>query len=149
MITVRQLLQAKSHSETWSIRPDASVFDALKKMAEANVGAIMVTNDEGSMVGIFTERDYARKIVLQGKTSLDTPLKEIMTRETVTIHPDQTLDECMQLMTQWHIRHLPVMEDGRLIGMISMRDVVETIINLKEETIHSLENYILSEGYAK
>ena len=72
-----------------------------------------------------------------------------MTRETVTVHPDQTLDECMQLMTKWQIRHLPVMESGRLIGMISMRDVVETIINLKEETIQSLENYILSEGYGK
>jgi CBS domain-containing protein len=148
MISIRELLRAKENSETYSIGPDASVYEALKLMADKNVGAVMVVED-GQMVGIFTERDYARKIILKGKTSLETPLREIMTRETVTIHPEQSLEECMALMTKWHIRHLPVMESGRLVGMVSMRDVVEAIISNKEITIESLEKYILSGGYAK
>lgn len=148
MISVRQLMQQKDDQSTYAISPNASVYDALQMMAKANVGAVMVV-ENNKMVGIFTERDYARKIILKGKTSLETPLREIMTTETITVHPDQTIDECMSLMTKWHIRHLPVMEEGHLIGMVSMRDIVEAIIKAKDNTIESLEKYILSEGYQR
>jgi signal-transduction protein with cAMP-binding, CBS, and nucleotidyltransferase domain len=149
MLTVRQLLQLKKDESTYSVSPQASVYDALKMMAEKNVGAVMVVDENNQMIGIFTERDYARKIVLKGKTSLETPINEIMTSEMVTVNPDQTLEECMNLMTRWHIRHLPIMEKGRLIGMVSMRDVVEILLSMKEGTIASLENYILGEGYGR
>ncbi len=149
MLTVRQLLQLKKDESTYSVSPQASVYDALKMMAEKNVGAVMVVDENNQMIGIFTERDYARKIVLKGKTSLETPINEIMTSEMVTVNPDQTLEECMNLMTKWHIRHLPIMERGRLIGMVSMRDVVEILLSMKEGTIASLENYILGEGYGR
>ena len=149
MLTVRQLLQLKKDESTYSVSPQASVFDALKLMAEKNLGAVMVVDENNQMIGIFTERDYARKIVLKGKTSLETPINEIMTSEMVTVNPDQTLEECMNLMTRWHIRHLPIMEKGRLIGMVSMRDVVEILLSMKEGTIASLENYILGEGYGR
>ncbi|HEX7976614.1 MAG TPA: CBS domain-containing protein [Anaerolineales bacterium] len=120
MFTVRQLMQEKGDIGTYSIAPQATVYEALMLMADKNVGAIAVV-DRGQMVGIFTERDYARKIVLKGKTSLETPLKDIMTSETITVLPETTLEECMALMTEWHIRHLPIMADGRLVGMVSMR----------------------------
>ena len=149
MLTVKQLLQLKKDESTYSVSPQASVFDALKLMAEKNLGAVMVVDENNQMIGIFTERDYARKIVLKGKTSLETPISEIMTSEMVTISTDQTLEECMNLMTKWHIRHLPIMEKGRLIGMVSMRDVVEILLSMKEGTIASLENYILGEGYGR
>ena len=149
MLTVRQLLQLKKDESTYSVSPQASVFDALKLMAEKNLGAVMVVDENNQMIGIFTERDYARKIVLKGKTSLETPISEIMTSEMVTISTDQTLEECMNLMTKWHIRHLPILEKGRLIGMVSMRDVVEVLLSMKEGTIASLENYILGEGYGR
>jgi signal-transduction protein with cAMP-binding, CBS, and nucleotidyltransferase domain len=149
MLTVKQLLQLKKDESTYSVSPQASVFDALKLMAEKNLGAVMVVDENNQMIGIFTERDYARKIVLKGKTSLETPISEIMTSEMVTISTDQTLEECMNLMTKWHIRHLPILEKGRLIGMVSMRDVVEVLLSMKEGTIASLENYILGEGYGR
>ncbi len=148
MMTVRELLQVKNDENTYSVSPDTSVYNALNLMAEKNVGAVMIV-DKSQMIGIFTERDYARKVVLKGKTSLETPIKEIMTSEMVTVHLDSTLEECMNLMIQWHIRHLPIMQEGRLVGMVSMRDVVQTIIAMKQNTIDSLENYILGEGYAK
>jgi len=149
MLTVKQLLQLKKDESTYSVSPQASVLDALKLMAEKNLGAVMVVDEKNQMIGIFTERDYARKIVLKGKTSLETPINEIMTSEMVTISPEQTLEECMNLMTKWHIRHLPILEKGRLIGMVSMRDVVEVLLSMKEGTIASLENYILGEGYGR
>ncbi len=149
MLTVKQLLQLKRDESTYSVSPQASVYDALKLMAEKNVGAVMVVDENNQMIGIFTERDYARKIVLKGKTSLETPIYEIMTSEMITVNPEQTLEECMNLMTKWHIRHLPIMENGRLSGMVSMRDVVEVLLSTKEGTIASLENYILGEGYGK
>lgn len=148
MFTVRQLMQEKGDIGTYSIAPQATVYEALMLMADKNVGAIAVV-DRGQMVGIFTERDYARKIVLKGKTSLETPLKDIMTSETITVLPETTLEECMALMTEWHIRHLPIMADGRLVGMVSMRDVVQAILSKKDSTIENLENYILGEGYGK
>lgn len=148
MISVRQLMNERGETSSVTISQDSSVYDALKLMAEKNVGAVTIV-ENNQIVGIFTERDYARKIILKGKTSLDTPIKDIMTREMVTISPDQTLEECMGLMTKWHIRHLPVMEAGRLVGMISMRDVVEAIIQRKDDTIDRLEKYIMGEGYPR
>ena len=148
MLTVKQLLQHKG-SETYSVGPNNTVFDALTLMAEKNVGAVMVINAEGQMIGIFTERDYARKVIQKTKCSLETPVKEIMTSEMITVRPDHTLDECMELMTRWRIRHLPIMDEGRLTGMVSMRDVVDSILNAKEYDIEKLEHYILGTEYGK
>ena len=147
MALVKHILEGKG-DEVWSVAPNSTVYDALVMMAVKNVGALMV-KDGDDFVGVFSERDYARKIILKGKTSLNTPLREIMTRETITVHPDTTIEESMELMTHWHIRHLPVMDEGRLVGMVSMRDIVEAIISLKDKTIEDLETYILSEGYAQ
>jgi CBS domain-containing protein len=131
-----------------SIGANETVFSALQLMAAENVGAVMV-EDKGHIVGIFTERDYARKIILKGRCSLDTKLSEIMTHEMVTVHPDQTLEECMTLMSKWHIRHLPVMSEGSLVGMVSMRDVVQAILNMKEQQIEDLRQYIFGEEFPK
>ena len=140
MKTVKMLLQAKGHA-IWSISPDASVYDALQLMAEKDVGALLVL-DQGNLAGIFSERDYARKIVLKGKTSRETPVREIMTEKVVCVRADQPLEECMALMTNKRIRHLPVLEAGRLIGVISIGDVVKDIISEQEFIIGQLENYI-------
>jgi CBS domain-containing protein len=148
MITVQQLMQAKAEANALTVSPDETVYHALMLMANHNVGAVMVV-DSGQMVGIFTERDYARKIILMGRCSLDTKIREIMTREMITIHPETTLEECMALMTKWHIRHLPILSEGHLIGIVSMRDVVQAIITKKEETIQDLEKYILGQGYTR
>lgn len=147
MITVKQLMEQTGH-DLCTILSDDTVFSALQLMAGENVGAVMV-EDKGHIVGIFTERDYARKIILQGRCSLDTKLNEIMTHEMITVHPDQTLEECMTLMTKWHIRHLPVMSEGRLVGMISMRDVVQVILSMKDRQIEDLQSYIFGEEYPK
>lgn len=147
MITVKQLMEQTGH-DLCTILSDDTVFSALQLMAGENVGAVMV-EDKGRIVGIFTERDYARKIILQGRCSLDTKLNEIMTHEMITVHPDQTLEECMTLMTKWHIRHLPVMSEGRLVGMISMRDVVQVILSMKDRQIEDLQSYIFGEEYPK
>jgi CBS domain-containing protein len=117
-------------------------------MADYNVGAVMVVDGE-QMVGIFTERDYARKIILMGRCSLDTKISEIMTQELLTVHPETRLEECMALMTKFHIRHLPVMTEGRLVGIVSMRDVVQMIISKKDDTIQDLEKYIMGQGYTR
>ena len=148
MFTVHQLMQEKGE-QTFSVSPKATVYEALQMMANKNTGAVMIVDDQGQMVGIFTERDYARMVIMKGKCSLDTPIEEIMTSETVTVSPDTNLQECMNLMSEYHIRHLPVMEAGQLIGMVSMRDVVDTILSRKDDTIWNLENYILGTDYGK
>jgi CBS domain-containing protein len=130
------------------ISADDTVFSALQLMAAENVGAVMVESND-QIVGIFTERDYARKIILKGRCSLDTKLSEIMTHSMITVHPEQTLEECMALMTKWHIRHLPVMSEGRLVGMVSMRDVVQAILSMKEQQIEDLRSFIFGEQYPK
>ncbi len=145
MITVKQLMQTYGEN-AWSVSVDDTVYKALQLMADKNVGAVLVF-EEGQMVGIFSERDYARKIILMGRCSLDTQVKDIMTKDMITVDPDQNIEECMKLLTKHHIRHLPVMEKGRLVGMISMRDVVEAIITTKQDTIDNLENYILGRDY--
>jgi CBS domain-containing protein len=140
MKTVRELLQAKGY-DIWSVAPDDSVYDALKLMADKNVGAVLVT-EAGNLVGILSERDYARKVILKGKTSKDTPVREIMTEKVVYVRPDQTSDECMAVMTDKRVRHLPVIENGQLIGIISIGDVVKEIISHQEFMLEQLENYI-------
>ncbi len=141
MRTVRELLQAKGH-DVWSIRPDASVYDALKLMADKNIGAVLVTDGGGKLVGILSERDYARKIVLKGQTSRETTVAQIMTEKVLCIDPDKTLQECLALMTTGRMRHLPVMDRGRLVGVISLGDVGKAIIAIQGFMIEQLENYI-------
>jgi CBS domain-containing protein len=140
MTTVRSVLQTKDNT-LWSIAPEALVFDALKIMADKNVGALLVMQKE-KVVGIFSERDYARKIVLKGESSHTTAIKDVMTSGVLSVHPEQSIDECMALMTNKHVRHLPVIENGKLIGLISIGDVVKAIISEHEYTIKQLENYI-------
>lgn len=140
MTTVAQVLQEKGFN-IWSISPDATVYDALKLMAEKDIGALLVL--EGSrLVGILSERDYARKIILRGKTSKETLVREIMSGELVCVRPEQTIEECMALMTARHVRHLPVLEEDHLIGVISIGDVVKVVISEKEFLIQQLEHYI-------
>ena len=146
MITVKDLLAERTGCSTVVISPKDTVYRALQLMSENNVGSVVVS-DGGRMVGIFTERDYCRKIILMGRSSLDTPLDDIMTKKMITVHPEQTLEECLELMTKYHIRHLPVDEKGKLVGVVSMRDVMSTIISNKEDRIERLENYILGTDY--
>jgi CBS domain-containing protein len=140
MITIRDVLQEKGN-QTWTVFPDTMVFDALKLMAEKNIGALIVLDGE-KIVGIFSERDYARKIILHGKSSRETTVKEIMTTNVVGVRPAQSMEDCMVLMTDKRIRHLPVVEGEKLIGMISIGDVVKAIISDKDFLIQQLEHYI-------
>ncbi len=142
MKTVSQLLQGKGGS-VWSVSPESSVFDALKMMAEKNVGALLVM-DEGKLRGILSERDYARKVILLGKSSHDLKVSEIMSDKVVCVGPEQTVDECMALMSGKRIRHLPVLESGKVIGVLSVGDLVKAVIALQQQTIQQLESYIHS-----
>lgn len=140
MITVKKLLQAKGY-DLWSIAPDAVVYDALTLMADKNVGAVLVI-DAGNLVGILSERDCARKVILKGKSSKEILVREIMTEEVFCVRPDQTIEECMVLMTNKRVRHLPVIEGNRLVGVISIGDVVKAVISEQESMIEQLETYI-------
>ncbi len=140
MRTVQQLLDEKGHSIE-SVHPDDSVFDAIQKLANANIGSLIVIEDDRP-VGIFTERDYARSVVLKGKSSPTTPVRDIMTARVVYAQPDQTVEECMAVMTDKHIRHLPVLDGEKLIGMISIGDLVKSIIAEQKFTIEQLEHFI-------
>lgn len=140
MTIVNQLLQAKGR-DVWSIAPDASIYDALTLMADKNIGALLVV-DEGQVVGIFSERDYARKVVLRGRSSRNTPVSEAMTSQVISVRLDQSVEKCMALMTEKHIRHLPVYADEELVGIISIGDVVKAIISQQEVIINHLEDYI-------
>jgi CBS domain-containing protein len=140
MKTVKQLLESKRYSVV-SVAPSSTVLDALKVMADKEIGAVIVI-DEGHLVGIFSERDYARKVVLQGKASKDTPVREIMTDKVVCVRPEQTIEDCMGLMTDRRIRHLPVLEHKLVIGVISIGDVVKEMLSEKEFVIKQLESYI-------
>ena len=138
--TVRELLNVKGH-DVWSVRPDQTVSEALKVLAEKNIGALLVL-DGGKLIGIFSERDYSRKIFLLGKTSKETKVEEVMTEDVCFVTPDTNIEECMALFTDKRIRHLPVMEADQLIGVISIGDVVNKIICEQKFTIGELENYI-------
>jgi CBS domain-containing protein len=137
---VAEILKAKGNN-IFSITSDYTVYDALKVMGEKNIGALLVIEDQ-QLVGIISERDYARKIILKGKSSQDTLVKEIMTKEVISVLPDDKIDKCMELMSEKHIRHLPVMQDGIVTGIISITDVVKAIIESQKETISLLHNYI-------
>ena len=140
MLTVRDILQGKGN-QIWSVSRGSTVFDALQLMADKNVGALLVLDGE-KIAGIFSERDYARKIILKGKASKDTPVAEIMTAEVTTLRPEQSVEECMGLMTDKRIRHLPVLDGEKLVGLISIGDVVKAIISEREFIIKQLESYI-------
>jgi CBS domain-containing protein len=140
--SVRQVLKDKGYVVE-SITPQASVYEALQKMANRGVGALIVF-EGGEICGLFSERDYARKVVLQGRLSKDTQVQEIMTRRVITVEPQQTVEACMVLMTDKRIRHLPVIEEGRLIGILSIGDIVKAVIEAQRLTIEELETYITS-----
>ncbi len=142
MRTVRQLLQGKSRA-LCTIGPEARVFEALSLMAEQDVGALLVIED-GKLAGILSERDYARKVILQGKSSQDTPVKEIMTERVICVQPKNTIEECMALMTDKRIRHLPVIEHDKIIGVLSIGDLVKETISEQQFMIKQLESYIHS-----
>ncbi|MEN9902859.1 MAG: hypothetical protein RL651_1523, partial [Pseudomonadota bacterium] len=139
-LTVRQLLNHKP-SGVCAMRPDASVLEALELMAREDISSVLIMEGD-KLNGIFTERDYARKVILRGRNSRDTVVRELMTSELITMTPEQTIDDCMAIMTEKHIRHLPVMEDGKVIGLVSIGDVVKSIIAGHEETIQQLAGYI-------
>lgn len=140
MKTVERMLQAKA-KRVWSIEPEQTVADALQLMAEKDVGALLVLSGE-RLVGIVTERDVVRKLTLQGRDPSTTSVREIMTDRVLYVRPKQTLEECMALMTEKHLRHLPVVEEGRIFGIISIRDVVAEVVAEKSFIIEQLENYI-------
>lgn len=137
---VREALGNKG-SDILSIAPQASVYEALKIMADKNVGALMVIN-KGEIVGIFSERDYARKVILKGKSSKETSVSELMTQEVLYVEPGYSMEHCMELMTAKRIRHLPVMDNGQLIGILSIGDVVKMLISDQKFIIEQLEKYI-------
>lgn len=143
METVRDLLAHKGE-KTVSVSPENTVLEALTIMKEENIGAVLVLDDAGQIAGILSERDYARKVMLVGKSSKDTAVSEIMTKQVTVISPDNTVDEAMALMSDKRCRHLPVVEEGRLCGVISIGDVVRAVIHDKEILISQLEHYISS-----
>ena len=140
MKTVSQLLRTKGQA-ILSVSPDIPVFEALQVMAEKNVGALLVV-EGGELVGIFSERDYARKVILKGKSSKDTPVQEIMSSHVLYVRPEQTIEDCMALMTDKRVRHLPVLDQGKLVGVISIGDVVKALIDEQQFIIEQLQNYI-------
>ena len=139
-ISVARLLESKGH-DVWSIEPDATVYEAIKLMADKGVGALLVLHD-GALAGIVSERDYARKVILQERSSRDTPVRDIMTSEVITVRPQQSLEDCMALMTAKHIRHLPVSDGEQVLGVVSIGDLVKSILADKEILIGQLEGYI-------
>ncbi|TLN17422.1 CBS domain-containing protein [bacterium] len=145
MYTVNDLLKIKGRA-VWACSPHTSLLDALKLMDEKNIGALLVMEGE-RVAGIISERDVARRIAHLGDCRLSAPITDFMTEDVVVVRPDQTTQDCMQLMTREHIRHLPVMENERLVGMISIGDVVRALIGEQESTINGLENYILGRDY--
>lgn len=142
MLEVRDVLQTKGNV-IWAIAPQATVYEALQIMADKNIGALLVI-DKGQLVGIFSERDYARKVILKGKSSKKTSVGELMTSKVYSLTPEKTVEECMALMTATRSRHMPVFEKNKLIGVVSIGDVVNAIISDQQITIRDLEKYITS-----
>ena len=141
MTTVREIL--KSKPDVYAVRPDDTVGDALQLMAEKNIGAVLVISSD-EIIGVFSERDYARRAALEGHTSRDTAVRSLMSSDVVSIAPTTTVDACMSLMTDKRIRHLPVIEGGRVVGVVSIGDVVRAVVDEQRFTIQSLENYVTS-----
>ena len=140
MHTVKELLREKGH-QVWTIEPQATVYEALELMAAKNIGSIVVV-EHGNVAGMFTERDYARKVMLQGRSSKTTTVAELMTSDVLYVSPDDTIENCMALMTEKRLRHLPVMDNGKLAGVVSIGDIVKVIISEREFIIRELERYI-------
>lgn len=140
MQNIEQLLETKGH-DIWFIDPDASVYDAIEMMDKKGVGALLVMSD-GDLVGVVSERDYARKVILKGRSSRETPIKKIMTTDVVCGRPDQNIEACMALMTQKRFRHLPIMHEGRVVGVVSLGDLVKAVMAQQEFVIEQLEHYI-------
>jgi len=140
LAAIQQLLDKKGH-DVWSVHPDDSVFNAIKEMADKQIGSLVVLEDD-KIVGIITERHYARNVILKGKSSPDTPVRDIMTTRVVCARPAQTVQECMAVMTERRVRHLPVVDHKRLIGLVSIGDLVKHIIADQEFTIEQLTHYI-------
>jgi signal-transduction protein with cAMP-binding, CBS, and nucleotidyltransferase domain len=142
---VQDLLESKVN-QMWTINADETVYMALVKMAKKDIGALVVMEEE-KVVGIFSERDYARKVVLYGKSSKDTAVRELMTKEVTYIKPDTPMEEAMALMSKKHIRHLPVIDEDKMVGMVTIRDVLNKIISDQQDTIKNLEDYIYGRSY--
>ena len=144
MKMVKDILKNKNQKEVWSIKPKATVFEALALMGEKEIGALMVIDEKGKVAGIISERDYARKIILKGKTSKETMVDEIMTSsdQMYTVKPETSVDDCMVLITGKHIRHIPVFDNEKFVGIISIGDIVKSIIAEQEMLIEHLSNYI-------
>jgi len=139
-IPIREILSHKG-STVWSVTPDSTVLEAIQMMADKNVGALLVTK-EGRLLGVLSERDYTRKIVLKGRSSKDTPVRDILSGHVVSASPDHTVDDCLRLMTEHRIRHLPVMDGAKILGVISIGDLVNCVISAQSSTIQQLETYI-------
>ncbi|MCC6124251.1 MAG: CBS domain-containing protein [Pirellulales bacterium] len=147
MSTVRKLLESKQDETNYSVEANDTVYRALQVMDEANIGAVLVT-DRGKIVGIYTERDYLKKGELEGRTAKTTLLKEVMTDGMYTVGMDTSIDQCKALMKAHRIRHMPIVENGQLLGLVSMRDVMNLALDEKESELKGLENYILASGFA-
>lgn len=139
-ISAHQLISNKGF-EMYSVTPDSMVYEAIKLMSEAKVGALLVMEND-QLVGIISERDYSRKVILEARSSRETPVRDIMTANVLTVNPEQSIEDCMKIMSDHHIRHIPVVENGKPIGVLSVMDVVKNIISEKEFIIGQLENYI-------
>ncbi len=146
MTTVRKLLEAKEFATNFSVEATQTVLDALKVMADAHIGAVLVT-EQGKIVGIYTERDYLYKGEVQGRVAKDTKVKDVMTPEMINVTMNTSVEQCMALMRQYRIRHLPVVENDQLVGLVSMRDVMLAALDLKDSEIRGLENYIMGSGF--
>lgn len=137
---IRDILSHKGDT-AWIISPEATVFDAIQLMADKNIGALLVTKGD-ELIGILSERDYTRKVVLKGRASKDTPVREILSGHVIHVSPDHTVDECLKLMTEHRVRHLPVLDNNKIVGVVSIGDLVNWIISAQTSTIHQLETYI-------
>jgi len=140
MTTIKQVLDTKGH-DVLTVQPGDTVLHALEQMASRNVGAVLVV-ENGAPIGIFTERDYARNVILKGRSSSTTPVRDIMSADVIFVQPEQTVDECMAIMTDKRFRHMPVLDEGKLSGIVSIGDLVKTIIDQQEFTIEQLKGYI-------
>lgn len=147
MNKIKDLLRYK-RADVWTIRPDATVYEALELMAEKNIGALPVV-ERDELIGIFSERDYARKCILMGRNSKETTVAELMSSPVVTINPDFTIEQCLALMTDRQFRHLPVVDEGGLCGIVSIGDIGKWVISEQRSMIHDLEGYITGNGYAR
>lgn len=146
MRTVHDILQTKG-ADVWSVTAETTVYDALQLMAEKNIGAVLVFDEASCIAGVFSERDYARRVALEGRTAQETLVRDIMSERVFGVHPDQTVEECMSIMTERHIRHLPVVDADGVVGVVSIGDVVKAMLSHQEFMIEQLEAYITGTPY--